>query len=107
MQPIPRRQAALAPPAVPVSEAPPAVALPPAVAAAVWRGDQLGRATAPTRSSGFAALDAQLPGGGWPCQGLTELLQRADAGLLFCAEMQVRQMQQHAAPLLLRHFSAR
>lgn len=74
MQPIPRRQAALAPPAVPVSEAPPAVALPPAVAAAVWRGDQLGRATAPTRSSGFAALDAQLPGGGWPCQGLTELL---------------------------------
>jgi protein ImuA len=50
------------------------VALPPAVAAAVWRGDQLGRATAPTRSSGFAALDAQLPGGGWPCQGLTELL---------------------------------
>lgn len=74
MQPIPRRQAALAPPAVPVSEAPPALALPPAVAAAVWRGDQLGRAPAPTRPSGFAALDAQLPGGGWPCQGLTELL---------------------------------
>ncbi len=74
MQPIPRRQAALAPPAVPVSEVPPAVALPPAVAAAVWRGDQLGRAPVPTRPSGFAALDAQLPGGGWPCQGLTELL---------------------------------
>ena len=74
MQPIPRRQAALAPPAVPVSEAPPALALPPAVAAAVWRGDQLGRATLPTRPSGFAALDAELPGGGWPCQGLTELL---------------------------------
>lgn len=49
-------------------------ALPPAVAAAVWRGDQLGRATAPVRPSGFATLDAQLPGGGWPCQGLTELL---------------------------------
>lgn len=74
MQPIPRRQAALAPPAVPVSEAPPALVLPPAVAAAVWRGDQLGHATLPTRPSGFAALDAELPGGGWPCQGLTELL---------------------------------
>lgn len=49
-------------------------ALPPAVAAAVWRGDQLGRAALPTRPSGFATLDAQLPGGGWPCQGLTELL---------------------------------
>jgi protein ImuA len=24
--------------------------------------------------SGIAALDAQLPGGGWPCQGLTEIL---------------------------------
>ncbi len=49
-------------------------ALPPAVAAAVWRGDQLGRAALPTRSSGFDVLDAALPGGGWPCQGLTELL---------------------------------
>lgn len=71
------RQAALAPPAVPVSEvpaAPPGLALPPAVAAALWRGDQLGRARSPTLSSGFAALDAELPGGGWPCQGLIELL---------------------------------
>ena len=48
--------------------------LPRAVSAALWRGDQLGRTPVPTRSSGFAALDAELPGGGWPCQGLTELL---------------------------------
>lgn len=53
-----------------------AVALPPAVAAAVWRGDQLGRVVTPTRPSGFAALDAELPGGGWPCRGLTELICR-------------------------------
>lgn len=26
-------------------------------------------------ATGFDALDAQLPGGGWPCGGLTELLQ--------------------------------
>ena len=70
MQPMPSRPVAPARPAVSVSEPP----LPPAVAAAVWRGDQLGRAPAAARSSGFAALDAQLPGGGWPCQGLTELL---------------------------------
>lgn len=49
-------------------------ALPPAVAAALWRGDQLGRPVTATLSSGFEALDAALPGGGWPCQGLTEIL---------------------------------
>lgn len=49
-------------------------ALPRAVAEAIWRGDQLGRPVMATLSSGFAALDAALPGGGWPCQGLTEIL---------------------------------
>ena len=28
-----------------------------------------------TLASGFAALDAELPGGGWPCHALTEVLQ--------------------------------
>lgn len=41
---------------------------------ALWRAAQLGRATTPGLATGFAALDAELPGGGWPCQGLTELL---------------------------------
>ncbi len=41
---------------------------------ALWRAAQLGRVTTPGLATGFAALDAQLPGGGWPCQGLTELL---------------------------------
>lgn len=49
--------------------------LPPAVAAALWRADQLGSAVTAVVSSGFAALDAALPGGGWPCQSLTEILQ--------------------------------
>jgi protein ImuA len=41
---------------------------------ALWRAAQLGRATAPGLATGFAALDEQLPGGGWPRQALTELL---------------------------------
>lgn len=48
--------------------------LPPAVAEAVWRGDALGRGTDTVWPSGFDALDAELPGGGWPGRQLTELL---------------------------------
>ncbi len=49
-------------------------ALPPSVAAAVWRADQLGTAPCATLPSGFVELDAVLPGGGWPCRGMTEVL---------------------------------
>lgn len=48
--------------------------LPPQVEAAVWRGDSLGRQTAAVVASGWDALDAELPGGGWPCQSLAEVL---------------------------------
>ena len=41
---------------------------------ALWRGHQLGRGAEPALASGFAALDAELPGGGWPRRVLTELL---------------------------------
>ncbi len=41
---------------------------------ALWRGHQLGRHAAAALPSGFAALDAQLPGAGWPRRVLTELL---------------------------------
>ncbi len=41
---------------------------------AVWRASQLGVGRAAVTPSGFAALDAQLPGGGWPHRVLTELL---------------------------------
>jgi protein ImuA len=41
---------------------------------ALWRAHQLGSTPDATLSSGFALLDAQLPGGGWPSRVLTELL---------------------------------
>lgn len=42
--------------------------------AALWRAHQLGGGRIVTTASGFAALDAELPGGGWPHRMLTELL---------------------------------
>ncbi len=40
----------------------------------VWRVGELPRAGQPGVPTGFAALDAELPGGGWPTGTLTELL---------------------------------
>jgi hypothetical protein len=43
----------------------------------IRRGDAFAVAPAPTLASGFPALDAELPGGGWPRGALTELLPEA------------------------------
>ena len=40
----------------------------------VWCANRLASAAIPTLSSGFAQLDAELPGGGWPRGVLTEIL---------------------------------
>ena len=40
----------------------------------IWRGSELARTACPGIASGFAALDAELPGDGWPCGALTEIL---------------------------------
>jgi protein ImuA len=42
----------------------------------VWRAPELGRVVEPVVSTGHAALDAQLPGGGWPVGSLVEVLQQ-------------------------------
>jgi len=42
----------------------------------VWRGCELAQAQESTLPSGHAALDAQLPGGGWPLGSLVEVLQQ-------------------------------
>jgi protein ImuA len=40
----------------------------------LWLGHQLGRSATQVVPSGFAALDAELPGNGWPRRVLSELL---------------------------------
>lgn len=49
------------------------IALPPGV----WQADQWGASRERVQGTGHAALDAQLPGGGWPLGALTEVLQPA------------------------------
>ena len=41
----------------------------------VWRASELSLGGTATVPSGHAPLDAALPGGGWPCGSLTEILQ--------------------------------
>ncbi|HEY6135183.1 MAG TPA: recombinase RecA, partial [Rubrivivax sp.] len=41
---------------------------------ALWRAHQLVRPRDAALATGFAELDAELPGGGWPRRVLTELL---------------------------------
>src|SRR5579871_30016 len=42
----------------------------------LWRGGEIARVEA--RSSGYAALDARLPGGGWPVGALIEIAPACD-----------------------------
>ncbi|HEY4082953.1 MAG TPA: translesion DNA synthesis-associated protein ImuA [Burkholderiaceae bacterium] len=76
----------------------------PALPSAVWRGDSLDTGVRPGQPSGFAALDALLPGGGWPLGGLTEILQ-PQAGALEWRLLgpALRGAGKAAAPLLLIH----
>jgi protein ImuA len=53
---------------------PDAVLAPETVHPALWRAHQLGRGREAVVPTGFPALDRQLPGGGWPHRGLSELL---------------------------------
>lgn len=48
--------------------------LPTHVESALWHGNELGRQTTSVVPSGWEHLDHELPGGGWPCQSLTEVL---------------------------------
>ncbi|MGY4829176.1 translesion DNA synthesis-associated protein ImuA [Sphaerotilaceae bacterium SBD11-9] len=70
-----RQQAFLEPPNPPPDKRLADLALPPAVRAAVWQGDQIGVPVSAVVRTGFAPLDAELPGHGWPCHALTEVLQ--------------------------------
>jgi protein ImuA len=50
------------------------IAAPEALHPSLWRASQLARSSGLCVDTGFAALSAQLPGGGWPLGSLTELL---------------------------------
>jgi protein ImuA len=52
-----------------------ALDLPQNLCAVLWRGDELSTLTGSSVATGFAALDGELPGGGWPIGCATELLQ--------------------------------
>src|SRR5215813_6629928 len=44
----------------------------------VWRGGAPSASGTPAVPTGFEALDAELPGGGWPGGGLVEVLCRSE-----------------------------
>lgn len=76
LTPAPNR--ASSDPPIPTSTQP---NLPDALASQVWRGTSLGTPITATVPTGFDALDRELPGSGWPCHALTELLQAQPATL--------------------------
>ena len=49
----------------------------PAALAHVWRAGELGSASMPTVGTGYAGLDLVLPGGGWPCGAMIEVMEPA------------------------------
>lgn len=59
----------------------PAAAWPAHVQAALWRGAQWGGQAHAVVPSGWPGLDAQLPGAGWPCRTVCEVLS-AQPGVL-------------------------
>lgn len=65
-------------PARPLAPPMPGRRLPPATVPGLWRGSDLARER-PGIATGYACLDRELPGGGWPAGALTELL-HAHAG---------------------------
>jgi hypothetical protein len=78
--------------------------LPAAERPALWLADRVAQAAAvaAVRSTGFAALDAELPGGGWPTAGLTELLLAAPGSgeLRLLAPLLAQEGPGHAGSLL-------
>ena len=62
-------------PSLPQHPQPRAASVPAHLEAAVWKANEFGAPLTAVLKSGWNALDAELPGGGWPCRSLTEVLQ--------------------------------
>ncbi|WP_159665973.1 translesion DNA synthesis-associated protein ImuA [Andreprevotia sp. IGB-42] len=70
---------------------------------AVWRGGSMARADAAGVSSAYPALDAVLPGGGWPLRGMAELLlAKPGSGELALLLPALRQISQRQHVLLIQ-----
>lgn len=107
LRPAPCLSAAAGSPRPPRRQGVAAHALP--ALAGVWQADMLHTGVAQAVATGHAALDAELPGGGWPLDGLTELLQPADEAAplwplllpALVAHQQARAAQRRGAAVLL------
>ncbi|MFZ4874060.1 translesion DNA synthesis-associated protein ImuA [Janthinobacterium sp. Mn2066] len=76
------------------------MAAPEALHPSLWRASQLGHAATRCLDTGFAALSAQLPGGGWPGGCLIDLLlQQAGCGELRLLAPALAQL--HGLPIVL------
>jgi protein ImuA len=64
----------------------------------VWRAGELASEPLPTGTTGWPALDAVLPGGGWPLAGLTELLGAPASGELELLAPWLRRLSTPEAP---------
>ena len=69
----------------------------------VWRAEELARAEGAIQISGHAALDAELPGGGWPVGALTEILHAGPAACTWQLLLPAlaRAVRQRGAPVVL------
>jgi len=70
----------------------------------LWRGDALARVELESLPTGYSALDAQLPGGGWPLGALTEIL-NSHTGIgelrLFFPALAALSKREDAPPIIL------
>lgn len=70
---------------------------------ALWKGSQLAGAQRPTLSTGFAQLDTQLPGGGWPIGALIELsLERPGVGEIALLQPALGQLNPERSIMLIQ-----
>lgn len=69
---------------------------------AVWKANQFAQAHLPTISSGYQAIDKELPGEGWPASTFIEILARAPGiGELRFLTPLLRQLSQQKRPIIL------
>jgi protein ImuA len=79
----------------------PLIAAPESLHPALWRASQLAQGAVRCLDTGYAALSAQLPGGGWPLGSLTELmLQQPGIGEIRLLRPALRQAAQRPVVLL-------